>query len=72
MYPKANWEGEGASTPVFDPAARVSSLVVWPVRPPDGAKMFEATQELYHLAYERAQAMHRPGPYECACRFVSN
>jgi hypothetical protein len=72
MYQKTNLEGEGASTRVFNPGSMIFSLVVWPIAPPDGANMLAATQELYRLAYEWAQAMHRPSPYELACRFVSN
>jgi hypothetical protein len=72
MYQKTNLEGEGARVRVFDPGSTISSFVVWPIVPPDGANMLEATQELYRLAYEWAQAMQRPSPYEFACRFVSN
>jgi hypothetical protein len=73
MYPIVNLGGEGASTHALQPAATsVPSLVVWPILPPSGANTIDASQELYRLAYEWAQAVLRPGPYELACRFASN
>ena len=73
MYPTGNSGGEGASTPVFRPAIHsVPNLVVWPLLSPGGASPSDAWQELYRLAYERAQAALRPGPYQLACRFASN
>lgn len=73
MYPTGDSVGDGASTPAFFPANHSApNLVVWPVLSPGGASLADAFQELYRLAYERAQAALRPGPYELACRFISN
>jgi hypothetical protein len=72
MYPKTNPVADGASTRVFHPSAMVSSLVICPMLPPDGVNMLEASQDVYRLAYEWAQAKLGPSPYELACRFVSN
>lgn len=73
MYPTFDSGGEGASTPVFRPSVHpVPNLVVWPLLSPGGVGSPNAWQELYRLAYERAQAAFRPGTYQLACQFASN
>jgi hypothetical protein len=73
MYPTTNLGGEGASTLVFQPVlTMIPALVVWPVLPSNGATSFDASQEIYRLAYEWAKAVIRPSRYELAFRFVAN
>lgn len=73
MYSKTNLGGEGASTPaVYLAAKSIPSLVVWPIISPTGANALDTSQEVYRLAYEWAQAVLRPGPYELASRSNSN
>ncbi len=73
MYPQTDLGGEGASTPGFALAATSGlGLVVWPMMSPSGANGFDASRELYRLAYEWAQAVLRPSRYEHACRVVLN
>ena len=73
MFSIVKFAGEGASTPgVYPAAASRPGLVVWPIRPPFSANGFDASQELYRLAYEWAQAVLRPGRYELANRVGLN
>jgi len=73
MFLKVKLGGEGASTPGFHSAvASGHGLVVWPIVLPSGANTRDASQELYCLAYEWAQAVLRPGRYELAYRVGLN
>jgi hypothetical protein len=65
--------GEGASTPGFRPASTPGpGLVVWPIPPATGVNSLDASQAIYSMAYEWAQAFLRPGRYELACRVGLN
>jgi hypothetical protein len=72
MYWKTMMGGEGASTPTFGPRVMaVPAVVVWPATT-HGSVPFEASQDLYRLAYEWALVMMRPGGYELANRIAPN
>ena len=73
MFLNVKFGGEGASTAGFLPAvAPGHGLVVWPIVSPGGANTCEASQEVYRLAYEWAQAVARPARYELAYRVGLN
>jgi hypothetical protein len=59
--------GEGAALPwVRRDAGLAPGLVVCPMFSPDAGMDVMKAQEIYRLAYERAQAMLRPSAYEMA------
>ena len=73
MFLTVKFGGEGASTPGFHSTATSGpGLVVWPILPASDANRVDASQELYRLAYEWAQAVLRPGRYELAYRVGLN
>jgi hypothetical protein len=71
MYSKNFTGGEGASTLAFGRRTVAPTLVVLPAIS-TGSPAIYASQEIYHLAYEWALAMLRPGGYELANRLVLN
>ena len=64
--------GEGASTFEFG-SGRVAmpGIVMWPACM-HGSVSFEASLEIYRVAYESALSMLRPSGYELATRFAQN
>jgi hypothetical protein len=73
MHPQYIVGGEGASAPVFrSTIIAVSSLMVWPLNGPAANMSLETIQQIYCLAYERAQAALRPSTYELALRASEN
>jgi hypothetical protein len=73
MFSKVKFGGEGASTRGFHPAvASGPCVVVWPILAQNGANTLDASQALYRLALDWAQAVLRPGRYELAFRVGLN
>ncbi len=68
MYSKNFTGGEGASTLAFGQRTVAPTVVVLPAI----STGIYPSQEIYHLAYEWALAMLRPGGYELANRLVLN
>jgi hypothetical protein len=72
MNLKAMAGGEGASTFTFGSSTvAMPSVVMWPACM-HGSVPFEASQEIYRVAYEWALTMLRPSGYELATRFAQN
>jgi hypothetical protein len=65
--------GEGASTPWFRPASvSEPGLVVYPMFSHVTGMDAGLAEEIYRLAYERAQAALRPSAYEILLRVCEN
>jgi hypothetical protein len=65
--------GEGPRAPeVAFGFAPTPALMLCPMLPPANAMTQEAAQEIYRLAYERAQAALRPSRHERAQRLCWN
>jgi hypothetical protein len=73
MHETIRLGGEGASTLTLRrPTAVIPSVVVLPNFLGTTAMATSAQNQIYHLAYERAQAALRPSLYEIAMRFTGN
>jgi hypothetical protein len=65
MSMRAVMAGEGASTPwIRSDRGSAAGLVVFPMLSVGGGMEAGMVQEIYRLAYERAQAAVRPSAYE--------
>jgi hypothetical protein len=65
--------GEGASTPWFrSESGSAPALVICPMLTAESCMDVTMAQEIYRLAYERAQAALRPSAYEIARRVSWN
>ena len=65
--------GEGASlSRIGSSLASTPGLVFCPIAAPAGGMAVESIEQIYQLAYERAQAALRPSEYERAQRLGWN
>ena len=73
MHPTFKLGGEGASTHFNRPeACSIPALVALGVFAPTVAMACGLPQDIYRVAYERAEAALRPSPVELATRFIAN